>query len=393
MTRSDSLVANVVAFGRLLRRIGIGSGTEETRRFLEALDLIGFHDKRAVRAAGRSVFVRRREERELFDRAFELFWRRQGRRDDDGMPLPKLRQDSTPLPTFPANDPDSTHAMAEVEMQPVARLTSDREMVRRADFAALTPEETRDALAMVAALRPALPTRRSRRWAISRRRGRRVAQGRMLRRALATAGEPLVWRWLDHPERGRQLVFVCDISGSMERYSRFMLRFAHALTAVGAPVEVFVFGTRLTRITRDLALRDADQALQRVGKTVVDWNGGTRIGESLHELNRRWVRRVIRGSAIVMICSDGWERGDPAILAGEMARLRRSCYRLIWLDPLAGHPDFVPEVAGLKAALPFVHMLLPCGSVASLEELAERLAAIGVRRSRVQGNTGMAGYA
>ena len=373
MTRSDALVANVVVFGRLLRRIGLGSGTEETRRFLEALDLLGFHDKRAVRAGGRSVFVRRREEREVFDRAFELFWRRRAHRDEDAMPLPRLRQDSTPPPTFPADDPDAEREVTDVLMQSVARLTSDRESIRHADFASLTPGETRDALAMVAALRPVLPSRRSRRWVTGRRRGRRVAQSRMLRRALATAGEPLTWRWLDHPRRVRQLVFVCDISGSMERYSRFMLRFAHALTAVGAPVEVFVFGTRLTRITRDLGLRDADQALRRVGQAVVDWNGGTRIGESLRELNRRWVRRAIRGSAIVMICSDGWERGDPAILAEEMARLSRSCYRLIWLDPLAGHPEFVPEVAGLKAALPFTDMLLPCGTVGSLEELAGRL--------------------
>jgi uncharacterized protein with von Willebrand factor type A (vWA) domain len=202
----------------------------------------------------------------------------------------------------------------------------------------------------------------------------------MLRRSLGTFGETLAWSWLDHPTRPRPIVLIADISGSMERYSRLMLRFAHALELTGAPVEVFVFGTRLTRITRELKLRDPDRALDRVGHTVLDWNGGTRIGESLRELNRRWVRRTIRSGAIVLIASDGWERGDPALLGAEMARLRRSCYRLYWLDPLASQPGFAPEVAGLKAALPHVDGLLPCASVASLEELGRRLIA-GARAS------------
>ena len=195
----------------------------------------------------------------------------------------------------------------------------------------------------------------------------------MLREALATGGEPLRWRWLAHPDRPRPIVLITDISGSMERYSRLLLRFAHALAQSGAPVEVFVFGTRLTRITRELRTRDPDSALERVGHSVVDWNGGTRIGESLRELNRRWVRRTIRSGAVVLIASDGWERGDPAVLAAEMARLRRSCYRLYWLDPLASHPGFAPEVQGLKVALPYVDALVPCATVASLTELAQRL--------------------
>jgi hypothetical protein len=159
----------------------------------------------------------------------------------------------------------------------------------------------------------------------------------------------------------------------MERYSRFMLRFAHALKLSSAPLEVFVFGTRLTRITRQLDSRNPDSALRRVATHVVDWSGGTRIGESLRELNRQWVRRTVRSGAIVLLVSDGWERGDPALLAREVATLQRSCHRLIWLDPLASRPDFQPATIGLRAALPYVDEFVACGNIASLEQLAHRL--------------------
>jgi uncharacterized protein with von Willebrand factor type A (vWA) domain len=195
----------------------------------------------------------------------------------------------------------------------------------------------------------------------------------MLRRALGSGGETLQWRWLRRITRPRPIVLICDISGSMERYSRFMLRFAHALQRSGAPVEVFVFGTRLTRITRQLRTRSPDVALRRVAEKVVDWSGGTRIGESLHILNRKWVRRTIRSGAVVLIVSDGWERGDPEQLAREMATLRRSCHKLLWLDPLASRPGFEPATVGLRAALPYADELVPCASIRSLEVLAERL--------------------
>ncbi|MDQ3427562.1 MAG: VWA domain-containing protein, partial [Gemmatimonadota bacterium] len=190
---------------------------------------------------------------------------------------------------------------------------------------------------------------------------------------LGTGGEALDWRWLRRSLRPRPIVLVCDISGSMERYSRFMLRFAHALQRSGAPLEVFVFGTRLTRITRELRVRSADAALRQVSERVVDWSGGTRIGESVRQLNRRWVRRAVRSGAVVLLVSDGWERGDPELLAREMATLRRSCHRLIWIDPLAARPGFEPVTVGLRAALPHVDEFVAAASVASLEELAGRL--------------------
>lgn len=387
MSARHALLENVVGFGRLLRRAGLGVAPDQTRTFASALGEVGFDRKAVVRAAGRSIFVRRREDRELYDRAFDLFWRRHV--SLDGAPLPpRLRQDDRKPPTFPAPVPPSAAgALDERPARATPSAASERERIRHADFATLTGEELREANALLALVRPALPERPSRRWVAARRRGRRPARARMLRRALGTLGEPLRWYAQDHPRRPRPIVLICDVSGSMERYSRMLLRFAHALSQSGAPVEVFVFGTRLTRITRDLRIRDPDAALKRVGSTVADWSGGTRIGASVRELNRRWVRRAIRNSAVVLLCSDGWERGDPAVLAEEMARLRRSCYRLYWLDPLASQPGFAPEVQGLKAALPHVDALLPCASVASLQQLATQVLAPLSGRSRSQPST------
>jgi uncharacterized protein with von Willebrand factor type A (vWA) domain len=369
------IAANVMEFGRLLRRAGLDVEPGQTATFLRALTILGVDDRRDVRVAGRAIFVRRWEEGAVYDAAFDLFWRRPGGASQLGRRLPRIRQ-TEDRSTFAGVAPQSDEPAGGEPLVAIrAREASSKELLRSANFAALTPDESRDAEAMLAALRPRLPMRRGRRTRPERS-GHRPASRFMLRHALATGGEALRWKWLRRASRPRPIVLVCDISGSMERYSRFMLRFAHALRRSGAPVEVFVFATRLTRITRQLSLRTADAALRRVADKVVDWNGGTRIGESLRELNQRWVRRAIRSGAVVLVVSDGWERGDPALLAREMATLRRSCHRLIWLDPLADHPDFEPATLGLRAALPYIDDLVPCATVASLEEMAERLATL-----------------
>ncbi len=364
------LPANAVLFGRLLRRAGLAVDPAQTRLFLQAMTLLGLSRKADIKAAGRAIYVARCEDRATYDTAFELFWRRRGPDSELGKRLPKLRQGSFGQADRPVNSADRD--VGEVVTPLAIRAPSEREQLRQADFASLTPAEARDAQAMLEALRPRLARRPARRRAIGRH-GHRLAGRLMLRRALATGGESLRWRWLERTVRPRPVVLICDISGSMERYSRFLLRFAHALDRSGAPVEVFVFGTRLTRITRELRVRSPDLALRRVADKVVDWSGGTRIGESLHTLNREWVRRTIRSGAIVLIVSDGWERGDPALLAREMAALRRACHRLLWLDPLASRPGFAPVTAGLRAALPHTDALVPCATVASLEALAQRL--------------------
>lgn len=367
----NALFGNVVLFGRMLRRAGLSVDADQTRRFAEVLGLLGFDRRGDVKAAGRTVLVRRREERPVYDAAFDLFWRRTAPGGASGA-LPRLRDREPPADTIFAAAPEVREVVEVVEVVEGASQVgaSPREHLRTADFAELTPAEARDAAAMLAALRPRLPVRPSRRRLVGRR-GKHVAPRLMLRKSLGAGGEPVVWRYWRRRTRVRPIVLVCDISGSMERYSRFLLRFAHALARSGAPLEVFVFGTRLTRITRELGgERDPDVALRGVAHKVVDWSGGTRIGASLRELNRRWVRRTIRSAAVVIIVSDGWERDDPAQLAREMATLARSCHRLFWLDPLAGRAGFEPVTQGLLAALPHVDEFLPCANVASLEALA-----------------------
>ncbi|HEU4729002.1 MAG TPA: VWA domain-containing protein [Kofleriaceae bacterium] len=367
------LVGNVVLFGRMLKHAGLSIDADQTRRFADVLALLGFDRRGDVKAAGRAVFVRRREERAVYDAAFDLFWRRSTALGAASGDLPRLRQQQGRRADVSLG-PDARPGVDVTDaVDDTARLgASVRERLRTADFAELTPAEQREAAAMLAALRPRLPRRPSRRHRPGRR-GPRLAARLMLRTSLATGGEPLAWRFWRRRTRPRPIALVCDISGSMERYSRFLLRFGHALARTGAPVEVFVFGTRLTRITRELRQRDPDAALARVAAKVVDWSGGTRIGASLHELNRRWVRRTIRSGAIVMLVSDGWERDEPARLGREMATLRRSCHRVVWLDPLAGRPGFEPATQGLVAALPHVDELVACANVASLEALAGRL--------------------
>ena len=376
MTASNALIGNVVLFGRILRRAGLSVDADQTRRFADVLALLGFDRRDDVKAAGRAVFVRRVEERAVYDAAFDLFWRRGTAlgRASDALPRMRHHERRQAVPSFGPAVPQDVEVMEVVEGMTARVGASAREQLRTADFAELTPAEARDASAMLAALRPRLPLRPSRRRRPGRR-GHRLAARLMLRKSLGAGGEALEWRFWRRRTRPRPIVLVCDISGSMERYSRFLLRFAHALarSGGGAPVKVFVFGTRLTRITRELRVRDPDAALARVAGKVVDWSGGTRIGACLRELNRRWVRRTIRSSAIVIIVSDGWERDDPALLAREMATLERSCHRLIWLDPLAGRPGFEASTQGLLAALPYVDDFIACSNLASLETLAQRL--------------------
>jgi uncharacterized protein with von Willebrand factor type A (vWA) domain len=208
--------------------------------------------------------------------------------------------------------------------------------------------------------------------ATRRRRGHAPDLRRTVRASLHHAGEPLERHWRAPTERPRPLVLVCDVSGSMAPYARVLLQYLQACVAARRRVEAFAFGTRLTRVTKELAGRDPDRALDRAAAAVTDWSGGTRIGESLATLNRAHGRRLGRGSAVVVL-SDGWDRGDPDVLAAEMARLRRAAHRVIWLNPLAASPSYEPLTRGMQAALPHTDHLLAGNSIASLEELAELL--------------------
>jgi uncharacterized protein with von Willebrand factor type A (vWA) domain len=222
-------------------------------------------------------------------------------------------------------------------------------------------------------------------WEIGRRRSRRkvaspkgrfIDPRRTMRKSLQTSGVPLRLSRRRIKDKPRQLVVICDVSGSMDRYSRILLQFIYAIENNMARVEAFVFGTRLTRITRLLYHRSVDEAMVRVSREVQDWSGGTRIGQSLQTFNTTWARRVLRNGAVVLIISDGWDRGDPEILRREMERLQRSSYRLIWLNPLLGSPRYEPLTRGMQAAMPYIDDFMTVHNLASLEALARHLSSI-----------------
>jgi uncharacterized protein with von Willebrand factor type A (vWA) domain len=248
------------------------------------------------------------------------------------------------------------------------------ELLRRKDFAAYTDAERAAARRLVERLAARAPRRASRRTRPVRGRGPEHDPRATLRASLRHGGEIVETHWRDRRERTRRLVLVCDVSGSMAPYARMLLHYMQACVAALARIEAFAFGTRLTRLTQELAGRDPDAAITRATDRLEDWSGGTRIGVALGELNRVHGRRIGRG-AVVVILSDGWDRGEPEQLAAEMARLRRCAHRLIWLNPLAADPRYEPLTRGMRAALPHVDRMLAGNSIASLEDLAELLEA------------------
>ncbi len=389
------LLAESVGFGRALRAVGLPVDLSAAIDFARTLSLVELGRRDQVHDAGAAVFVRRRDDRETYDRVFDQFWRRRGRklaRPRLEGATPDVERDGaeegasdeageegraatmTELATMGiqvANDADDGAEIEGTTISPDAY--SKSEVQRHRDFDRMTARELRDAERFVDLLRPRLERRRTRRFELHPH-GRRLAPRAMFRQNLAT-GELMEWVWRRQIREPRQLVVLCDISGSMERHSRLLLRFVQALARTNeVRTESFVFGTRLTRVTRVMKDRDRDRALARVADTVTDWAGGTRIGESFREFNRHWARRTLRTSGIVIVVSDGWDRGDPALVAAETARLRRNCHRLVWLNPLASAPGYQPLAAGMKAAYPFIDDFLPAGTLASLERLGEILA-------------------
>ena len=216
--------------------------------------------------------------------------------------------------------------------------------------------------------------RRTRRWIPGR--GARIDLRRALARSLRTGGEILQLPRKQRKVKPRPIVLLCDVSGSMERYSRTLLHFAHTLARHARRVEAFVFATRLTRITMELRTPKADAAIAAAARSVQDWSGGTRIGAALRAFHQRWGRRSLHGGPVVLLVSDGWDRGEPAVLRDEIARLQRSCHRLIWLNPLIGTLDFAPLTRGLQAALPFVDDFLPVRTLRDVRDLAAHLASL-----------------
>jgi uncharacterized protein with von Willebrand factor type A (vWA) domain len=358
-----------VGFARLLRGAGLDVPLGNTIAFGEALGAVGLDRRDSVYWAGRATLVRRPEDADTYDRAFRAWWEREHRLD-----FATAEAEAELVIAFDADDGDDGSAADDEGEESVPNVSvrySATEVLRHRDFALYTPAEFAEARRLMADLRLAGSLRRSRRRQHSRRHRGKPDLRRTVRRALRTGGEPVHRSFFESSERPRRIVLLCDVSGSMEPYARGLVRFLHAAVVGRGRVEAFAMGTRLTRITRELSSRDPDVAIASAARRVIDWSGGTRLGESLREFNDRWgVRGMARG-AIVVLLSDGWDRGDPELLAEQMARLQRVAYRVVWVNPLKASPDFAPLARGMAAALPYVDEFVEGHSVASLEHLAE----------------------
>jgi uncharacterized protein with von Willebrand factor type A (vWA) domain len=378
------LAENVMHFARVLRSAGISVGTDRVQLALQALRIAGFDSRSDFHAVLSTCMLDRIEHKELFDQAFELFWR-----DPDlegrmrAMLLPKVRAQAALTPEqrenrrlgdalFPNPKPDAQPQADESIELDAAFTVSEQEVLRKADFDTMSADEWRAARRALALMRwvfEPLPTRR----AESSPRAGRIDWRATLQTMARHGGELGTMRWRRPRPLPAPMVVLADISGSMSRYSRMLLHFAHALGHAEARVESFVFGTRLTRTTRLLKSRDPDVAVSQVVKAVEDWSGGTRITHSLHEFNQRWARRALSSRTTVLLISDGLEHGDTQLLSHEMERLAKSCRRLIWLNPLLRFERFQPRAAGIRAMLPHVDRFLPVHNLESLEHLVRLL--------------------
>jgi len=362
-----------VAFAGVLELEGIRVPVSSLTLFVDALAAVGLAAEHRVFWAGRATLVHRPEDVAGFGRAFERFWL--GRR---GTPRPTERAVPVVVELAP-EEADESPAPGDDEGGDdrdveVVRYSAV-EVLRHKDFAAYTEADFEEARHLLAALRAVTPGRRSRRLRrVPGRAARQPDLRRTVRRALRTAGEPVSLAWRAPARRSRRLVLLCDVSGSMEQYSRALLRFAHASATARNRVEVFALGTRLTRLSRQLQSRDPDAALGAAARAVPDWSGGTRLGVGLREFNDRWgVRGMARG-AVVVILSDGWDRGDPDALSEQMGRLHRVAHQIVWVNPLKAAPGYAPLARGMAAALPWVDAFVEGHSLAALESLVSIIA-------------------
>ncbi len=407
LAQADLLLARIVDFARLLWELGLDVGPGRVVEVAESLPIINVGRMDEFYTFLKISLVSKHEQEAIFNQAFLYFWRPRGGETPNEVPLEPDRKHGRRTLALPQHrKADDEHAATRFRLRanpagqrhPASRLAQARrqrrddddeegqrartysqdEVLRRKDFEQFTWEELQEARAMMSRMRWRLGERNTRRLRPARH-GAQLDLRRTFRRSLRTGGEPIVLARRTIRRKPRPLVIICDISGSMSLYSRLLLHFVHTVSNGLSNVETFVFATRLTRITRQLARRDVDAAIEDVTKSVQDWSGGTRIGESLRTFNYLWARRVLGRGAVVLIISDGWDRGDVRILAEEMARLRRNCHRLIWLNPLLGQDDYRPVTAGMRTALPFIDNFLPANTLDSLLALGRALEAVDDR--------------
>lgn len=377
-----ALAVNILHFARALRETGMPVGPGAVLDALAAVEAAGFSDKSDFREILHAVFVKKHEHTLLFDQVFTIFWKRKGLLEKlIAMMSPQARPDKPKGPKAEAgasrvadalfkSPKDDPKAVPSLDLD--ARLTmSPNEILQAKDFAQMSAEEIARARRLIAKL--VLPDDRkpTRRFAPSIH-GARVDMRRSFRRSLRGGGLiDLTFR--DRAEKRPPIVALCDISGSMSEYTRLFLHFLHTL-GEGRRVTTFLFGTRLTNVTRSMRARDPDEALARCSGQVADWSGGTRISASLHRFNRDWSRRVLGQGAVVLLFTDGLERDGVEQLGAEMERLHKSCRRLIWLNPLLRFDEFAPKASGMRAMLPHVDEFRPIHSLSSMAELCRALA-------------------
>ena len=382
--RPSDALRTLVGFGRELRRRGLPVGSDRIVTFCRCVALLVPADREAVYWSARAALLSRHEDVEVFDAAFERSF---GSPTVSSVPEPRDRRPlGEPAPVGDAADDPAAGDGASSDGPSIrgggaedsgaggaaGLIASGTEVLRAKSFAEMDDAERRRAARLIRELAMRMPSRSTRRLRSSPH-GSRVDVARTLRRSLRTQGEPFHRSWRTPGRRTRPLVVLVDVSGSMAPYSRALLQFAHAAMSAGRRVETFCFGTRLTRVTRTLRTRDPDRALRDIGARVEDWEGGTRIGRSLRDLLAEWSQRSALRGAVVVVCSDGLERGDPTLLGQQMARLRRLAHEVVWVNPLKGSPRYEPLARGMAAALPSVDVFLPGHNLRSLEQLSRVL--------------------
>ncbi len=371
MHHSGNLLSNCVLFGRLLRSLGMDIPPTQMVDVVDSLNHVHIGNRQDFKNMLAALLVRRREQQKRFEDAFDSFWQARW----ESVPL---KGDSSPrspqiewLQPANADGQESTETPTSPEIE-IRQTYSDLEVLRQKHFAQLNEAELQALHQQMRSIVWQLEPRRTRRTERATR-GALLDMRRTLRQNLRNSGDIFNLARRRRRYKRRPVVVLCDISGSMERYSRILLQFLYTVAWQLERVEVFVFSTRLTRITRQLHHRSIEVALADAGRAVHDWAGGTRIGDAIKQFNYQWARRVLNQGAVVLVVSDGWDRGEIDLLAREMARLQRSSSQVIWLNPLLGDVDYQPLVRGMQAALPYIDRFLPVHNLASLEQLASVL--------------------
>jgi uncharacterized protein with von Willebrand factor type A (vWA) domain len=359
-----------VSFARVLRGAGLEVPVDSVVLFVRSLGELSITERSTVYWAGRATLVRRPEDIGLYDESFRVFWERLVATSPD---VAAHEETMTLVVDEERSGDDDAHDNDQRDGDELHLRFSRLEILRDKDFRQCTPDELAELDRLIDAIRLAGARSESLRLEPTRRRGVTLDMRRTVRGALARSGEPVTLHRRARTLRHRRLVVLLDISGSMEPYARALVRFMHGAVVGRRNVEAFVLGTRLTRITRELANRDPDVALTQAGHRATDWSGGTRLGECLRTFNDLWGTRGMARGADVVILSDGWDRGEPELLGEQMARLARVAHRIVWVNPLKVTPGYAPLARGMAAALPHVSVFLEGHSLAALEQLATTL--------------------